>query len=187
METQTEAYETVRGRAAARPIDVLLVEDDPSEVQLTRMVLKTGKVCNELYAVENGEQALAFLRHEGAYAAAPQPDLVLLDLNLPGKDGRQTLAEMRADTCLKDIPVVVVSGSTAEKDIIRAYELNATCYLTKPMQVDDFLEVVRSVANLGLSVVKLPEDEPAHGHTGSPAHRHSGRHGEPSRGSARGG
>ncbi len=158
METPAQqASETGGEQLVARPIDVLLVEDNAAEVQLTRAMLKAGKVWNHLYAVENGDQALAFLRREGAYAAVRRPDLVLLDLNLPGKDGRETLAEMRADARLKDIPVVVVSASTAERDIIRAYELNATCYLTKPMQVDDFLEVVRSIGNLWLSVVRLPE------------------------------
>ncbi|HKI58681.1 MAG TPA: response regulator [Trueperaceae bacterium] len=137
-------------------IDILLVEDSPGDARLTREALAEGKLKNVLHLVEDGEQALAFLRGEDGYADAPRPDLVLLDLNLPRVDGREVLAEMKADPDLKRIPVVVLTTSSADEDVLRAYELAANCYITKPVDLDKFLGVVRSIEEFWLTVVRLP-------------------------------
>ncbi len=139
-----------------RPIEILLVEDSPSDTELTIEALKEAKVRNHLSTVEDGVEALAFLRREGKYAAAPQPDLIMLDLNLPRKDGREVLAEIKADRRLKMIPVVVLTTSRAEQDVLRAYQLNANCYITKPVDFEQFLNVVRSIESYWLLVVTLP-------------------------------
>jgi CheY-like chemotaxis protein len=138
------------------PIQVLLVEDDPGDVLMTREAFEDEKVRNELHVVDNGVDALAFLRREGDYADAPTPDLVLLDLNLPRMDGREVLAEVKADPELRRIPVVVLTTSEAEEDIDRSYALHANAYVTKPVDFDRFTAVVRQIDDFFVSVVKLP-------------------------------
>ena len=145
-------------RGTARPIEVLLVEDNPGDVRLTREALKDGKVSNNLSVMQDGVEALRFLRREGPYADAPRPDVVLLDLNLPKKDGRQVLQEMKADPALRTIPVVILTSSDAERDIADAYELQANCYITKPVDLDQFITVVRSIEDFWFSIVKLPPE-----------------------------
>ena len=140
----------------AKPIEVLLVEDNPGDVRLTREALKGSKVLNNLHVVENGEDALFFVRQQGAHINAPRPDLILLDLNLPKIDGREVLSNIKADENLKRIPVVILTTSQAEEDILKAYNLNANCYITKPVDFDQFLNVVRVVEEFWLTIVKLP-------------------------------
>ena len=137
-------------------IEVLLVEDDPGDVVLIREAFEHNKVYNALHVVSDGVQALEFLRREGDHADAPRPDLVLLDLNLPRKDGRQVLAEVKDDADLRTIPVVVLTTSEAEEDILRSYDLHANAYVTKPVDFDRFIEVVRQIDDFFVSVVKLP-------------------------------
>jgi len=137
-------------------IEILMVEDSPSDAQLTRIALENAKVRNILNVVEDGEEAMAFLRGEGRFASASRPDLILLDLNLPRKDGREVLAEIKADPDLKSIPVVVLTTSKAQEDVLRAYELQASCYITKPVDFDKFLEVIKSLEDFWLTVVTLP-------------------------------
>jgi CheY-like chemotaxis protein len=139
-----------------RPIEILLVEDSPSDTDLTLEALKDFKVRNHVSVVEDGVLAMQFLRRQGAYAQAPRPDLIMLDLNLPRKDGREVLAEIKGDNLLKTIPIVVLTTSRAEKDILSAYELNANCYINKPVDFNQFLEVVRSIESFWLFVVTLP-------------------------------
>jgi len=141
-----------------RPIEILLVEDNPGDVRLTQEALNDNKMRNRLHVVVDGVEAMAFLRREGKYADAPRPDLVLLDLNLPKKDGREVLAEIKVDESLKRVPVVILTTSQAEEDILKAYELNANCYITKPVDLDQFLKVVRSIENFWLTIVKLPPE-----------------------------
>jgi CheY-like chemotaxis protein len=138
-------------------IEVLLVEDDPGDVVLIREAFEHNKVYNALHVVSDGVQALEFLRREGDHADAPRPDLVLLDLNLPRKDGRQVLAEVKDDTDLRTIPVVVLTTSEAEEDILRSYDLHANAYVTKPVDFDRFIGVVRQIDQFFVSVVKLPK------------------------------
>jgi len=138
------------------PIEILLVEDSPDDIVLTTEALKDGKVRNRVSVVEDGEEAMAFLRHEGPYQAAPRPDLILLDLNLPRKSGREVLAEIKQDPKLKRIPVVIMTTSSDEKDILQAYNCHANCYITKPVDLDQFLGVVKSIEHFWLTVVKLP-------------------------------
>lgn len=142
---------------SSSPIEVLLVEDNPGDVRLTREALKEGKVCNNLSIVPDGVEAMAFLRREGPYADAPRPDVILLDLNLPKKDGREVLEEVKSDPALRSIPVVVLTSSEAERDIARAYALHANCYITKPVDLDQFITVVKSIEDFWFSIVKLPE------------------------------
>jgi two-component system, chemotaxis family, response regulator Rcp1 len=139
-----------------RPIEILLVEDSPSDTELTLEALRDFKVRNHVSVVEDGVLAMQFLRREGPYAEAPRPDLIMLDLNLPRKDGREVLAEIKADPGLKMIPVVVLTTSKAENDILRAYQLNANCYIAKPVDFNQFLEVVRTIESFWLFVVTLP-------------------------------
>ena len=141
-----------------RPIEILLVEDSPSDTDLTVAALAAAKVCNRLSVVEDGVQAMEFLRRQGGYAEAARPDLILLDLNLPRKDGREVLAEIKADDKLKSIPVVVLTTSQAEKDVVQAYTLQASCYVTKPVDFQQFLKVVEAVEGFWLTVVKLPSE-----------------------------
>jgi two-component system, chemotaxis family, response regulator Rcp1 len=140
----------------SRPIDILLVEDNPGDVRLTIEALKDGKVRNRLSVVGDGVEALAFLRQEGKYADAPRPDVVLLDLNLPKKDGREVLAEIKEDESLRRIPVVVLTTSSSEQDILKTYNLHANCYITKPVDLEQFIEVVRGIEDFWLTIVKLP-------------------------------
>ncbi|MFP3965869.1 response regulator [Actinomadura fulvescens] len=140
----------------ARPIEVLLVEDDPGDVLLTTEAFEHNKVKNNLHVVNDGEQAMAFLRREEPYAGAPRPDLVLLDLNLPRKDGREVLEEIKDDEELRSVPVVVLTTSEADEDILRSYHLHANAYVTKPVDFDQFIRVVRQIDDFFVTVVKLP-------------------------------
>jgi CheY-like chemotaxis protein len=140
----------------SQPVEILLVEDNEADARLTKEALSDSKLRNELNVVTDGVEAMAFLRRAGRYADAPQPDIILLDLNLPKKDGRQVLAEMKDDPDLKHIPVVVLTTSEAEQDILKSYELHANCYITKPVDLDSFIEIVRSIENFWLTIVKLP-------------------------------
>ena len=139
-----------------QPLNVLLVEDNPGDARLTREALRDAKVRNELRVVVDGVEAMAFLRRENAYASAPRPDLILLDLNLPRKDGRQVLEEIKQDKNLQRIPIAVLTTSQAEKDILTSYNLHANCYITKPVDLDEFIRVVRGIEEFWLSIVKLP-------------------------------
>ena len=141
------------------PLELLLVEDNPGDVRLTEEALQEGRVYNKIHVVDDGVEALAFLRREGRYADARRPDIILLDLNLPKKDGREVLEEIKSDKALKRIPVVVLTTSEAEQDILRVYNLHANCYVTKPLDLDQFMSVVKSIENFWLTVVKLPHDE----------------------------
>jgi CheY-like chemotaxis protein len=139
-----------------RPIEILLVEDNPGDVRLTMEGLREAKVCNRIHSVYDGMEALAFLNREGSYINVPFPDLILLDLNLPKKDGREVLASIKANEKIKHIPVVVLTTSKSEEDIVKSYELQANCYVTKPVDLDQFLEVVKTISDFWLAVVKLP-------------------------------
>lgn len=138
------------------PIEILLVEDSPSDTELTLEALKDFKVRNHVSVVEDGVQAMDFLRRRGPYAGAPRPDLIMLDLNLPRRDGREVLADIKRDEHLKSIPIVVLTTSRADQDILRAYQLNANCYINKPVDFNQFLEVIRSIESFWLCVVTLP-------------------------------
>jgi CheY-like chemotaxis protein len=146
--------------SAGRPIEILLVEDNPGDVRLTQEALRGGKVVNHLHVAEDGEKALEFLRREGPYANVPTPDLILLDLNLPKKDGREVLAEIKHDPDLRKIPVVVLTTSKAEEDICRSYRLSCNCYVTKPVDLERFMEVVKSIEDFWFTVVTLPRRAP---------------------------
>ena len=140
----------------ASPIEILLVEDNAADVRLTKEALREGKVHNRLTVARDGVEALEVLRRAGKYADAARPDLILLDLNLPRKDGREVLAEIKADDDLRRIPVVVLTTSSAELDIVKSYDLHANCYITKPVDLDKFVDVVRTIDEFWLSVVRLP-------------------------------
>jgi chemotaxis family two-component system response regulator Rcp1 len=137
-------------------IEILLVEDNPGDVRLTREALRDGKVRNNLHVAKDGVEALEFLRREGTWAAAPRPDVILLDLNLPRKNGREVLAEVKSDPELMSIPIVVLTTSEDEQDILRAYEYHANCYITKPVDFEQFMNVVRSIEDFWFTIVKLP-------------------------------
>lgn len=141
------------------PIELLLVEDSPGDIRLTREVLNDAKRAINLHVAHDGVEAMAFLRHEGAQADAPRPDLILLDLNMPKMDGRQVLAEIKEDDSLKLIPIIVLTTSDADKDILKSYELHANCYLTKPVQLDAFENLVRTFNDFWLTMVKLPHED----------------------------
>lgn len=141
---------------AGRPIDILLIEDNPHDVRLTMEAFKDAKVSNNLTVAADGEEALKVLRHEGEYAGSPRPDLILLDLNLPKKSGREVLEEIKHDPDLLRIPVVVLTTSENEKDILRAYELHVNAYITKPVDLDQFIKIVEAVEDFWLTVVKFP-------------------------------
>jgi CheY-like chemotaxis protein len=138
------------------PIEILLVEDNPGDVRLTMEALKEGRFANIINVAVDGFEAMAFLRREGKYANAPKPDLILLDLNLPKKNGREVLAEIKMDSKLKRIPVVILTSSQAETDIVATYNLHANCYITKPVDFEQFIRVVRSIEDFWFAVVKLP-------------------------------
>jgi CheY-like chemotaxis protein len=140
----------------SRTIEILLVEDNPGDARLTLEAFKEGKVSNNFTVMGDGVEALAYLRRQGRYANSAQPDLILLDLNLPKKDGREVLAEIKADERLMKIPVIVLTTSAAEEDIARAYTRHANCYITKPVDLDQFLRVVQSIESFWLTLVKLP-------------------------------
>ncbi len=140
----------------SRTIEILLVEDNPGDARLTREAFNEGRLLNNLTVVGDGVEALAYLRQQGQYAKSGRPDLVLLDLNLPKKDGREVLAEIKEDEQLKMIPVVVLTTSAAQEDVARAYGSHANCYITKPVDLDQFLRVAQSIENFWLSLVRLP-------------------------------
>jgi CheY-like chemotaxis protein len=139
-----------------RPVEILLVEDNPGDERLTREALKEGKVYSNLHWVKDGVEAMEFLRREGRFADAPRPDIILLDLNLPKKDGREVLQDIKNDEVLKRIPVVVLTTSKAEEDVLRTYNLHANCYVTKPVDLEKFIVVVKSIDVFWLTVVTLP-------------------------------
>ncbi len=141
------------------PVEILLVEDNPGDERLTREALREGKVYHNLHWVKDGVQAMEFLRRQGKYASVPRPDIVLLDLNLPKKDGREVLEEIKSDAQLKCIPVVVLTTSKAEEDVLKTYGLHANCYVTKPVDLDKFIHVVKSIDAFWLSVVTLPSGQ----------------------------
>lgn len=140
------------------PINVLLVEDSPGDVRLTQEALKDAKVHINLHVASDGIDAMAFLMKEGGHADVPRPDLILLDLNLPKKDGREVLKEIKESAALATIPVVILTTSSAQEDVINSYRLHANCYITKPVSLDGFLKVVQSIDDFWLSVVKLPRE-----------------------------
>jgi chemotaxis family two-component system response regulator Rcp1 len=142
----------------AKAIEVLLVEDSPGDVRLTREALKTAKVLINLHVASDGTEAMAFLKREGGHTNAARPDLILLDLNLPKKDGREVLGEIKESPALRSIPVVILTTSASEADILKSYQLHANCYITKPVDLKGFLNVVKSIDNFWLSVVKLPRE-----------------------------
>lgn len=144
-------------RHAGEPIEILLVEDNPGDVRLTREALRKGRIANNLHVVTDGQAAVDFLKQEGEHGDAPRPHLVLLDLRLPKKSGLEVLEEVKETVQLRRIPIVVLTSSKAEEDIARSYDLHANAYVTKPVEVDDFLEAVRSMEQFWLSVVRLPE------------------------------
>ncbi len=137
-------------------IDILLVEDNPGDVRLAQEALKESKVRNQLFVVSDGVEAMAFLRRQGKYAGMPRPDLILLDLNLPRKSGREVLSDVKTDESLKQIPVVVLTVSRAEEDIMKCYTHHANCYITKPLDFHNFMKVTRSIEQFWLTIVKLP-------------------------------
>ena len=139
-----------------RPVEILLVEDNPGDERLTREALKEGKVYSNLHWVKDGVEAMEFLRRSGRYQDMPRPDIVLLDLNLPKKDGREVLQDIKNDPDLKRIPVVVLTTSKADEDVLRTYNLHANCYVTKPVDLEKFIVVVRSIDRFWLTVVTLP-------------------------------
>jgi CheY-like chemotaxis protein len=141
-----------------RPVQILLVEDNPGDVRLTIEALKEAKVLNKLTVVKDGIEALSLLRRQGEHARAARPDLILLDLNLPKKDGREVLAEIKADDNLKHIPVVILTTSQDEQDVLKSYNLYANCYITKPVDLDQFIKVVKSIEDFWLGIVVLPKN-----------------------------
>jgi CheY-like chemotaxis protein len=143
---------------AMKPVEILLVEDNPGDVRLTREALKEAKVINNLTVLKDGVEALAFLRQQGPYGGAVMPHLILLDLNLPKKDGREVLAEIKTDEKLKRIPVVVLTTSQDEQDVFKSYNLHANCYVTKPVDLEQFMTVVKSIEDFWLGIVMLPKN-----------------------------
>ena len=141
-----------------KPVEILLVEDSPADVLMTREAFDQAKMINTIHVVEDGEQAILFLRKAGAYASSPRPDLILLDLNLPRKNGREVLAEIKADESLRTIPVAILTTSNAEKDVIESYGLYANCYIVKPVQFENFVQAVQNIQNFWFGVVTLPSD-----------------------------
>ena len=142
-----------------RPVEILLVEDNPGDVRLTKEAIKEAKIINNLNVVEDGVEALAYLRKKGKFKDANRPDIIFLDLNLPKKNGREVLAEIKQDINLKQIPVVILTVSKAEEDVIKTYELHANCFITKPVDMDQFIKVVKSLENFWFSIVKLPPNK----------------------------
>ena len=142
-----------------KPVEVLLVEDNPGDIRLTKEAMKEAKIINNLNVVEDGVEALAYLRKKGKFKDVNRPDLILLDLNLPKKNGREVLAEIKQDINLKQIPVVILTVSKAEEDVIKTYELHANCFITKPVDMDQFIKVVKSLENFWFSIVKLPPNK----------------------------
>ncbi len=142
-----------------RPVDILLVEDNPGDVRLTKEALRDAKVLNQIHVAKDGVEAMEFLNREGSFKEAPAPDLILLDLNLPRKDGREVLADIKKDPRLKRIPVVVLTTSKSDEDIVKSYNLHANCYITKPVDLNRFIEIIHSLEEFWFSIVKLPPKE----------------------------
>jgi two-component system, chemotaxis family, response regulator Rcp1 len=142
--------------SAPRSVDILLVDDDEGDVLLTRRALENGKLCNVMHVAHDGVEAMAYLRRQGEFANAEKPDLVLLDLNMPRKDGREVLTEIKDDPELRSIPVVVLTTSNSESDIVRMYDLHANCYVTKPVDLEQFMKIVREIKQFWFSIVQLP-------------------------------
>lgn len=142
-----------------KPVEILLVEDNPGDVRLILEAFREGKVANIMRVATDGEEALAILRREGPHATAKRPDIIMLDLNLPKKDGREVLAEIKMDPNLKRIPVMILTSSKAEEDIVKSYNLYANCYITKPVGLDQFIQVARTIEDFWLTIVKLPPNE----------------------------
>jgi len=143
-------------RVIGEPAEILLVEDNPADVELTRQGLLAGRLANRLHVATNGDEALDFLHRRGQYHDAPRPDMILLDLNLPGKDGREVLADVKSDESLRDIPIIVLTTSTAEEDVLRSYKLHANAYITKPVDFSQFVDAVKMIAQHWFALVKLP-------------------------------
>jgi chemotaxis family two-component system response regulator Rcp1 len=141
---------------SGKSIEILLVEDNPGDVRLAQEAFRDSKILNRLHVVGDGVEAMAFLRREGEYGGVPRPDLVLLDLNMPRKDGREVLAEVKADENLKRIPVVIMTVSKAEEDVLKTYNLHANCYIIKPLDLDQFIKVIKAIEDFWLTIVKLP-------------------------------
>lgn len=141
-----------------KPVEILLADDSPGDARLTKEALKEGKLLHNLSVVEDGIEIMAFLRREGKYSDSPRPDLILLDLNMPKKDGREVLAEIKSDEQFKRIPVVILTISEAEEDVLKSYDLHANCYVTKPVDFNQFMKIVRSIEKFWLTIVKLPPD-----------------------------
>lgn len=148
----------MRSQVAERPMEILLIDDNPGDARLTAEALKDGEVESRLHTARDGMEALAFLRRKGRFSDAPRPDLILLDLNMPGMNGRQVLAEIKEDAALKQIPVVILTGSREMDDIVRTYDLHANCYVTKPIDFEQFIEMVRSITDFWLTMVQLPAE-----------------------------
>jgi len=146
----------VKSSVGERPAEILLVEDSPSDACFTQEALRRGRVKNNVHLVEDGVEALAYLRRKGQHANAPRPDLILLDISLPKKDGPHVLAEIKSDPDLRAIPVVVLTNSDEERDIVQAYSLKANCFITKPVRIEDFIEAIEAMEDFWLSIVKLP-------------------------------
>ncbi len=151
--------ENAKTTFATRPVEILLVEDNPADVALTGEALQDSKMCNNLHVVTDGEEAMEFLHRKGKYHSAPRPDLILLDLNLPKKNGREVLEDIRADPSLTVIPVVIMTVSKDEKDIYETYRLHANCYIQKPVRFGEFIEIVKSIENFWFSIVMLPSQK----------------------------
>jgi chemotaxis family two-component system response regulator Rcp1 len=145
-------------KSLPKHIEILLIEDSPADILLTREAFEESRILNTLHVAEDGVQAMDFLRKRGAHASAPRPDLILLDLNLPRKNGREVLAEIKADPDLKKIPIVVLTTSSAEEDVLKAYDLNANCYVVKPVGFDNFMQAMQSIRHFWFSVVTLPPE-----------------------------
>jgi two-component system, chemotaxis family, response regulator Rcp1 len=149
----------IMGKSHLNLIDILVVEDNPGDARLIKEVLNDNKVFNSLFIVKDGVEAMDFLHLKGKYSQSPRPDLIILDLNLPRKDGREVLAEIKADEDLRRIPVVIMTISQAEEDVFKSYNLHANCYITKPIDLNQFIKVIKSIENFWFSVVKLPPKE----------------------------
>jgi len=149
----------MKPESAVQPVEILLVEDNPGDVRLTHELLRESKVRNRLTVASDGEEAMARLQRRGEYRDAPRPGLILLDLNLPKKDGREVLAEIKADPSLKRIPVVILTTSKADQDVLKSYNLHANAYVTKPIGLDQFVAVVRAIEDFWLAIVKLPPEK----------------------------
>lgn len=149
----------VTGSQLGRPVIILMIEDNPGDVLLTMEALKEVKIRNTVHVAKDGVEGIEFLHRQGQFADAPRPDIILLDLNLPRKDGREVLAEIKADPELRRIPVVILTTSTAEQDVLRTYNLHANCYITKPVDLDQFIAVVQSIESFWFSIVKLAPSE----------------------------